>query len=66
MSNNMLIFALSRSNQRMLRYVIQSRGFGGVDIALPKIIDRFRAWSRGRLSTIGSSSFCVWKTRQHL
>ena len=43
MSNNMLIFALSRSNQRMLRYVIQSRRFGGVDIALPKIIDRFRA-----------------------
>ena len=47
MSNNMLIFALSRSKpvQRvteMLRHVIQSRGFEGVDFALPKIVDGFR------------------------
>ena len=46
MSNNMLIFALSRSKpvqrvSQMLRHVIQSRGFEGVDFALPKIVDRF-------------------------
>jgi len=38
MSNNMLIFALSRSKPvqrvtQMLRHVIQSRGFEGVDFA---------------------------------
>jgi hypothetical protein len=48
MSNNMLIFALSRSKPvqrvtQMLRHVIQSRGFEGVDFALPKIVDRFSA-----------------------
>ncbi|MGA9152929.1 MAG: hypothetical protein WBZ36_20320 [Candidatus Nitrosopolaris sp.] len=48
MSNNMLIFALSRSKPvqrvtQMLMHVIQSRGFEGVDFALPKIVDRFSA-----------------------
>ncbi|MFZ0221896.1 MAG: hypothetical protein WAM42_09420 [Candidatus Nitrosopolaris sp.] len=47
MSNNMLIFALSRSKPvqrviQMLRNVIQSRGFEDVDVdALPKMVDRF-------------------------
>jgi hypothetical protein len=49
MSNNTLIFALSRSKPvqritQMLRHVIQSKGFEGVDFdALPKILDRFSA-----------------------
>jgi hypothetical protein len=48
MSNNMLIFALSRSKpvqrvSQMLRHVVQSRGFEGVDFASPKMADPFSA-----------------------
>jgi hypothetical protein len=67
MSNNMLIFALSRSNPverviEILRHLINSKGFEGVDInTLPKMADRFSAEG----SNIGSDDSPFFLTKRY-
>lgn len=67
MSNNMLIFALSRSNPvqkiiQMLQHLIQSRGFEDADVdALPKIPDR----SSNEGFNLGSRDFPLFLTKRY-